>query len=168
METSLPKSEKMKEIILKESFRPLLKLLIESKCIPSCADLSEMLSWFQYTGFLDTKKNSIQVRFDDLKRMYFTNEIPLNVFWISSINTDCEDYHCNPFNFLNDLDTISQNIINNSFEQTHEWFFDHEGNSGVFLNFYKTTETNNQFISIFIAFKNGEGIQTLTQIKKGK
>lgn len=168
MKKNLPTSEKMKKLILEESFGPLLKLLTDINSEPSCKDLSDQLDSFKYIDFEAISKNSAYVCFDNLKRMYFSNEIPLNVFWISSLNTELDGYDYNPFNFLNDLDSISQNIINNSFEQTHEWFFDHEGNSGVFLHFNKTVGQKSQFVSIFIAFKNGDGVQTLTQIKKGK
>jgi hypothetical protein len=86
METNLPTSEKTKSLIMKQLFEPLLQLLNESNCTLNCKALSEQLDSFQYIGFEDMKNNSIQVCFDNLKQMYFTNEIPLRRICHPAVN----------------------------------------------------------------------------------
>jgi hypothetical protein len=168
MENDLPTGENFKELTIEKAFKPLLKELIASKQQTSCKDIKGKLDYFQFISLAPLQDNSASICFDNLKSMYSDNVIPENVFWITCLNSDTNDYNINPHIFLEEIERISQAIIANSFALTHEWYFDYESNSGVFLHFIKTVNDTNHFISIFVAYKNLDSTATLEEARNGK
>ena len=154
MENDLPTGENFKELTIEKAFKPLLKELIASKQQPSCKDIKGKLDYFQFISLAPLQDNSASICFDNLKSMYSDNVMPENVFWITSVNANTDDSFIQPHTFIEQLNLITQQIKSNAFDLTHEWYFDYESNSGVFLHFIKTVNDTNHFISIFVAYKN--------------
>lgn len=50
--------------------------------------------------------NSCYVCFENLKKMYFRDEIPINMFWISSVNSVLDEIIIPLNNFQQDIDII--------------------------------------------------------------
>ncbi len=145
MQNDLPTGVNFKELTIEKAFKPLLKELLESKQQPSCKDIKGTLDYFQFINFTKLKDNSTYICFDNLKSMYSDNVMPENVFWITSVNANPDDSSAQPHTFVEQLNIITQQIKSNAFELTHEWFFDHEGNSGVFLHFIKPVNNTHHF-----------------------
>jgi len=168
MKNNLTETNRMKDLVIDKSFNQLLKFLIDSKCSPDCEKLKDKIDLFKFINWENLYNNSNYVCYNNLKDMYITNEIPINVFWVSYINTDPERIPVNLYDFLEELNRITQNINDNSFNLINEWYFDFEGDSGVFLDFKKSLEGTEQFISIFIAVKSFNEAATITEIIKSK
>jgi hypothetical protein len=169
MKINLPSDERMKELIQTDVFEPIIKLLIDNNFEPNCKffkeKIKDKLDFFIYTSHNELRDNSTYVCFDSLKSMYSDNVIPENVFWVTCLNANTDDIYIPAHPFIQDLRKIVEQIKSNNFELTHEWYFDHEGNTGVFLHFIKLVNDTNHFVSIFVTFKNFDGEPTLTEVK---
>jgi hypothetical protein len=161
----LPNTINTKELIINDCLKPLLKLVIDNNGGFKCNDIKDKISLFDFISCSILKDNSSYVCFENLKKMYFRDEIPINMFWISSVNSVSDEIIIPPNNFQQDIDIIIKTIIENKFELNNEWYFKNESNEGVFLNFNKSHCELNYFITIFIAFKNIEGLPTLDGIR---
>lgn len=161
----LPNTINTKELIINECLKPLLKLVIDNNGCFKCNDIKDKISLFDLISCSILKDNSSYVCFENLKKMYFRDEIPTNMFWISSVNLVSDEIIIPPNNFLQEIDVIIKTIIENKFELNNEWYFKNEINEGVFLNFNKSHCELNYFITIFITFKNIEGLPTLDEIR---
>jgi hypothetical protein len=168
MKNDIPTGENFKALTIEKAFKPLLKELLASKQQPGCKDIKGKLDHFKFINLAKLQDNSTYVCFDNLKRMYSDNVIPENVFWITSVNANPDDSFIQPHTLIEQLNLITQQIKSNSFNLTHEWYFDHEGNSGIFLHCIKPVNNTHHFISIFVAYKNIDGSPTLTKVKNGK
>ena len=168
MENDLPTGENFKELTIEKAFKPLLKELIASKQQTSCKDIKGKLDYFQFISLAPLQDNSAPICFDNLKSMYSDNLMPENVFWITSVNANTDDSFIQPHTFIEQLNIITQQIKSNAFELTHEWYFEQEGNSGVFLHFIKPLNNTDNFISIFVAYKNLDSSATLEEARNGK
>ena len=168
MENDLPTGENFKELALDKSFKSLLSLLIENKFQDSCSKINEKLDFFEVAGFQKIKYNNAYICFDNLKSMYSDHVMPENVFWITAVNTNNDDSFIQPHALIEQLNLITQQIKSNAFNLTHEWYFEHEGNSGIFLHFLKPVNNTDHFISIFVAYKNIDATTTLEEARNGK
>jgi len=168
MKNDIPTGENFKALTIEKAFKPLLKVLIASKQQPSCKEIKDKLYYFQLINLNKLKENNSYICYDNLKSMYSDNVIPENVFWITCINANDDDSFIQPHTLIEQLNLITQQIKSNAFELTHEWYFEHEGNSGIFLHFLKPVNNTHHFISIFVAYKNIDGSPTLTKVKNGK
>lgn len=164
----LSKDLKVKELILNNCLKPLIKTIINEECKISCNFLKNQLSFLNIVSCGKLRDNSSYICFENLISMYSdSNEIPMNMFWVSYINTNPnpDDIIIPPNIFLEDINNLSQTILKSGFELTHEWYIENEGNSAVFLNFDKMNNNLNYFITIFIVFKNIEGFPTLNEVR---
>jgi hypothetical protein len=162
----ISKDLKVKELILNNCFKPLIKTIINEGSKVSCDFLKNQLSFLNIVSCGKLRDNSSYICFKNLICMYSnSNEIPMNMFWISCINVNSNDIIIPPNIFLEDINNLSKNILKNGFDLTHEWYIENEGNSAVFLYFDKVYNNVNYFITIFIAFKNIEGFPTLNEVK---
>jgi hypothetical protein len=161
----LPNAINTKELIINDCLKPLLKLVIENNGHFKCNVIKDKISLFDFISCSILIDNSSYVCFENLKKMYFRDEIPKNMFWISSVNSVSDEIIIPPNNFQQDIDIIIKTIIENKFELNNEWYFKNESNEGIFLNFNKSHCELNYFITIFIAFKNIEGLPTLDEIR---
>lgn len=163
---SLSKDLKVKELIINNCLIPLIKTITNEVCKISCNFLKNQLSFLNIVSCGKLRDNSSYICFENLICMYSdSNDIPMNMFWVSCINANPNDIIISPNIFLEDINNLSQTLLKNGFELTHEWHIENEGNSAVFLNFDKVNNNVNYFITIFIAFKNIEGFPTLNEVK---
>jgi hypothetical protein len=172
MKKNLSKDHKFQKLIEKEVLNPIFKILSENNYEPNCKVFREKIksnleifATTAHSRYNKLKDNSTYICFDNLKSMYLDNVIPENIFWITCVNANTDDSFTQPNTFIEQLNIIIKQIKSNSFELTHEWHFDHEGNSGVFLHFIKPVNNTHHFISIFIAYKNIDDEPTFTEVK---
>jgi hypothetical protein len=154
MKQNLSTDQHMKDMLLTQSLIPLVGLLLGSETMPDCEKLKDKLVFFSLISQSTLRDNSNYACFDNLKSMYQQDEIPRNVFWISSVNSKFSGIPIPPDMFLEDLRIMVEKTINNGFDLTHEWYFQEGDNSGVFLHFVTHLEGISDFVSILIAFGN--------------
>jgi len=152
MKEKLPTERRMNDLLTKETLLPLVKMLLESDNIPDCEKLRDALTFFSLINQSIMRDNSSYVCFTNLKTMYQHDDIPVNVFWISAVNSVYSGVPIPQNLLIEDLGKIIENTTSKGFSLSHEWYFEDGGNSGVFLHFTKDKPMDHDFVSILIAY----------------
>jgi hypothetical protein len=167
MDFTLLDSKNLKNLIEENSFKPLLKVLIENKFKTDCEIIKCKLDFFRQINFENLTDNSTYVCFNNLKDMYFKNEIPSNVFWISCFGINEDRTFSELMNFVSEIKTLKEKLNENKFQLNQEWLIEHEGYSGLFLIFNKGISEPKYFNAFFIAIKTPpEVVDLMSLIKK--
>ncbi|MBU6158566.1 MAG: hypothetical protein KGP35_05995 [Bacteroidetes bacterium] len=149
---------KMKEFVIENSLKPVLKFIINNKNRFLCNTIKDHLEFFRLLNQNKLCDNSSLICFEKLARMYSANPMPKNIFWVCSDSPDLDQRLLNQTTILNELNQMIRFMIDNGFELVHNWSFDFENNIGIFIYLQNNLEKPTEFIAICLALNNDNNL----------